>query len=57
MYEVIVDFTDLQDNNHVYVVGDKFPRSGKATKKRFEELSSDKNKRKEVLIKEVEADE
>lgn len=52
-YEVIKDFTDLQDNNHVYVKGDKFPRSGRAKKERIEELSTKDNKRNEVLIKEV----
>lgn len=52
-YEVVKDFTDLNDKNHVYVAGDKFPRSGKATKARIEELSGKDNKRKEVLIKEV----
>lgn len=56
MYEVVKDFTDLQDNNHIYRAGDKFPHKGKATKKRLEELSTKKNKRKEVLIKEVKED-
>lgn len=47
------DFTDLEDGRHVYREGDKYPRKGKATKKRIEELSSTKNKRKEAVIKEV----
>lgn len=54
-YVVIKDFTDLQDKNHVYREGDKYPRKGSGTKKRVEELSSTKNKRKEAVIKEVEA--
>lgn len=53
-YEVVKDFTDLQDDNHVYHKGDKYPRKGKAKKERIEELSTDKNERGEVLIKEVE---
>lgn len=53
MFEVIKDFTDSKDGKHVYRVGDKYPRKGKATKARIEELSTKKNKRKEVLIKEV----
>lgn len=56
-YIVIKDFKDLQDNNHIYHAGDKFPRKGKTTKKRIEELSTVKNKRKEVLIEVVEKDE
>lgn len=56
-YVVIKDFTDFQDDNHVYRTGDKYPRKGKATKKRVEELTTDKNKRKEVLIEAVEQDE
>jgi len=53
-YVVTTDFTDLQDGNHVYRAGDKYPRKGNASKKRIEELTSTKNKRKEVVIKEVE---
>lgn len=52
-YEVLKDFTDLQDKNHIYRTGDKFPRTGKAAKARIDELSSEDNKRKEALIKEV----
>lgn len=53
-YVVIKDFTDLKDGKHVYREGDPYPRKGKGTKKRVEELSSTKNKRKEAVIKEVE---
>lgn len=52
-YVVVKDFTDLQDDNHVYKKDDKFPRKGKAKKERIEELSTKNNKRNEVLIKEV----
>ena len=50
---VIKDFTDLQDNKHVYRVGDKFPRKGRVKKERLEELSSTNNKRGVILIEEV----
>lgn len=54
MYVVKVYFTDLQDNNHVYNVGDKFPRDGKAvTPDRIKELSGTQNKRGIALIEEV----
>lgn len=50
--KVIVEFTDLQDFNHYYRVGDKFPRPNfNPSKERIEELASDKNKRKMPLIK------
>lgn len=51
MYTVIKHFTDLQDKNHPYNVGDDFPREGlKVTKERIAELSSSNNKRREPLI-------
>ncbi|MGX7232209.1 hypothetical protein ACWODG_05540 [Enterococcus italicus] len=53
-YKVIEDFTDLQDNGHIYRTGDLFPRAGKVRKSRINELLSDKNKRGKPLIKEVE---
>ncbi|MCM3665515.1 hypothetical protein M3204_13945 [Mesobacillus subterraneus] len=52
-YKVIKAFTDLQDENHVYRVGDKFPRSGRAKKERIEELSSSDNTLGEPVIAEV----
>ncbi len=58
MYKVIVRFKDLQDNNHVYNVGDIFPHKGiNVSKKRIKELSSNKNRRGVPLIKEVAEDE
>lgn len=51
MYKVVVAFNDLKDNGYRYEVGDKYPRKGKKpTKKRTEELASDKNKRGKILI-------
>jgi hypothetical protein len=51
MYKAIRFFTDLQDNNHAYHVGETFPREGlEVSPERFVELSSDKNKRGIPLI-------
>lgn len=55
MYKVISYFTDLQDSNHPYKVGDEFPRLGlKVSDKRLEELASNKNRQGKPLIKKVE---
>lgn len=54
MYKVIKYFTDLQDNNYAYYVGDTFPRNGvEASAERVAELSSDKNLQGVPLIEEV----
>lgn len=53
-YRVLEYFTDLQDDNYEYHVGDIFPRDGLIVpKKRINELSSAKNKRKRAVIEEV----
>ena len=50
-YKVIHRFTDLQDFNHLYNVGDSFPRIGmKVSQSRIDELASSKNKLKTPLI-------
>lgn len=55
MYRVIKHFTDLQDNRYAYNPGDEFPREGlKVSKKRLNELASDKNKQGTPLIELVE---
>lgn len=54
MYKVINRFTDLQDNDHPYNVGDKFPREGKeVTPQRIAELSGSNNRQHKPLIAEV----
>lgn len=54
MYKVIKYFTDLQDNNYAYYVGDTFPRNGvDVGAERIVELSSDKNLQGVPLIEEV----
>lgn len=55
MYKVIKLFTDLQDNNYKYEVGDEYPRLGlKPSISRIAELSGSDNKQKTPLIKEIE---
>ena len=54
MYKVIKYFTDLQDNNHQYNVGDQFPRTGvTVTEARFAELAGKNNLQKTPLIQAV----
>ena len=55
MYRVIKFFTDLQDNNHAYKVGDVFPHDGmEVSEMRLKELSTDANRRHIPLIEKVE---
>lgn len=55
MYEVIHFFTDLQDFNHPYNVGDTFPRCGlKVGVERLNELSGPNNRQGKPLIKKIE---
>lgn len=54
MYRVIVYFTDLQDGNHPYNVGDIYPREGvNPTEARCNELASTSNLRKMPLIERI----
>ena len=54
MYKVIKSFTDLQDNNHAYSVGDTFPHDGvEVDAERIAELASDKNRLGVPLIEEI----
>lgn len=54
-YKVIALFTDLEDNNYKYQVGDEYPRLGiQPSEKRIAELSGSLNKRKMPLIEKVE---
>jgi hypothetical protein len=58
MYKVIKAFADLQDGNHTYSVGDRFPRCGvEVGKERIAELSGRENKQGVPLIKLVEDEE
>lgn len=53
-YKVIKFFTDLQDNEHPYNVGDTFPRSGvTVTEARLAELSGRENRQGVPLIEQV----
>ena len=54
MYKVIKHFTDLQDNNFAYQVGDEYPRKGLSVlPSRIKELASDKNRQGCHLIEEI----
>ena len=58
-YEVIENFKDSQDNKYLYLKNVKgknvYPRKGlKPSKKRIEELSSDKNQVGKPLIRKIE---
>lgn len=53
-YKVIRYFTDLQDNDHAYNVGDTFPREGMTVKQsRLDELAGNSNKQGRPLIEAV----
>ena len=55
-YIVIHKFKDLEDNNHIYKVGDIYPREGinpeDVKEKRIKMLTTKKNKIGEILIQE-----
>lgn len=55
-YIVVRDFRDLQDNDHIYRAGDKYPRKGRAKKERITELLGSKNLIGVPLIREAEDD-
>lgn len=45
MYRAAVRFADLQDNKHIYEVGDEFPRPGlEVSEERIKELAGKNNK-------------
>lgn len=53
-YKIVREFKEKKHDDHVYVVGDSYPKeSEKATKARLEELSTTKNKYKKVYLEEV----
>lgn len=55
MYKVIEYFTDLQDNDYAYNVGDTFPRANSpVSKERLTELSTKNNRQNKPLIERVE---
>ncbi len=58
MYKVVKLFTDLQDNNFKYDVGDEYPRVGlKPSLARIAELSGSDNRQGTPLIEEIVSDE
>ena len=54
-YQVIKEFMDLQDKNHIYKAGDTYPREGQEpTEERIAELIGSTNRQKQPLIGAVE---
>ena len=54
MFRVIKHFTDMQDGNFAYNVGDEFPRNGMSVlPSRINELASNKNRQGCPLIEEI----
>ena len=54
MYRVIKRFYDLTDNNHLYEVGDSYPRDGLSpSPERVQALLTDENRQHKPLIKEI----
>ena len=54
MYKVTKYFTDMQDNNFAYNVGDEYPRKGMSVlPSRIRELATDKNRQGVPLIEEI----
>ena len=54
MYKVIKHFTDMQDNNFAYQVGDEYPRKGMSVlPSRIKELAGSKNGQGCPLIEEI----
>lgn len=57
MYKVIRFFTDLQDGEHPYDVGNTFPREGiEVTEERLAELAGPSNRQGVPLIELVDED-
>ena len=57
-YTVLSEFADLQDGNHIYRVGDEYPRKGYSpTDERVDELCTGKNLLHKPLIQKVEVQE
>jgi len=57
MFKVVHRFKDLKDNDHIYKIGDIYPREEikleDVPKKRIKELSGTNNKIGKVLIEEI----
>ncbi len=54
--KVLIAFTDGEDGNHVYNVGDQYPRTGlEPTDERIAYLASDRNRLKAPVIEQPKA--
>lgn len=55
VYRVVKAFSDIQDNYHIYSVGDEFPRAGVVVnEQRIEQLATGKNATGKPVIEIVE---
>lgn len=53
-YKVVNKFIDTTDGDHLYNIGDEYPKEGsKGVKKRIDELSKKHPKYKVVFIEEI----
>lgn len=54
MYKVIHEFADLEDEKHLYKIGERYPRNGViASSERISVLTSNRNKAGKPLIEKV----
>lgn len=55
MYKVVRRFKEIEHDGHIYEVDDNYPEEGyKTSKQRIVELSTTKNKCKQIFIEKVE---
>lgn len=52
-YQVSKRFKDTHDNDHIYAVGDKYPRKGKLDKERLMSLTTTNNNCGEPFVVEI----
>jgi len=52
-YQVIKRFKDTYDSDHIYEIGDKYPRKGRVDKERVQSLITENNNCREPFIVEV----
>lgn len=53
-YQVVKEFRDLKDDNHIYLVGDEYPRKGKRpSQERLDELLGSDNKQGRPVIEKI----
>lgn len=54
LYRVVSSFKDLKDDDHIYLVGEEFPRKGKRpSQERIDELLGSDNKQGRPVIEKI----